>query len=78
MGLSPCKMGNREFESDYHHRPHFFGIQLFQTKYLGEYLSAVSLSLCIFEGRVDSISNIIIRRFGLDVASPDNLAKIDL
>ena len=26
MGLSPCKMGNREFESDYHHRPHFLAV----------------------------------------------------
>ena len=32
MGLSPCKMGNREFESDYHHRPHFLPVQLFQTE----------------------------------------------
>ena len=32
MALSPCKMGNREFESDYHHRPHFLAVQLFQTE----------------------------------------------
>ena len=44
MLLSPCKIGNREFESDYHHRPHFHAIQLFQRKYLGFKLGAVSLS----------------------------------
>ena len=32
----PCKMGNREFESDYHHRPHFLAIQLFQTEIFGD------------------------------------------
>ena len=36
MGLSPCKMGNREFVSDYHHRPHFLEIQLFQTELFGD------------------------------------------
>ena len=52
MLLSPCKIGNREFDSDYHHRPHFLAIQLFQRKYLGYTLNAVSLSLHIFVGRV--------------------------
>ena len=52
MLLSPGKIGNREFESDYHQRPHFLAIQLFQRKYLGYTLNAVSLSLHIFEGRV--------------------------
>ena len=52
LQLSPCKIGNREFESDYHHRPHFLAIQLFQRKYLGYTLNAVSLSLYIFVGRV--------------------------
>ena len=52
MLLSPCKIGNREFESDYHHRHHFLAIQLFQRKYLGYTLGAVSLSLHIFVGRV--------------------------
>ena len=36
MGLSPCKMRNREFVSDYHHRPHFLEIQLFQTEIFGD------------------------------------------
>ena len=36
MALSPCKMGNRDFESDYHHRPHFLAIQLFQTEIFGD------------------------------------------
>ena len=36
MGLSPCKMGNREFVSYYHHRPHFLEIQLFQTEIFGD------------------------------------------
>ena len=36
MALSPCKMGNREFESDYHHRPHFLVIQLFQAEIFGD------------------------------------------
>ena len=52
MLLSPCKIGNREFESHYHHRPHFLAIQLFQRKYLGYTLDAVSLSLHIFVGQV--------------------------
>ena len=36
MALSPCKMGNREFQSDYHHRPHFLAVQLFQTEIFGD------------------------------------------
>ena len=36
MGLSPCKMGNREFVSDYHDRPHFLKIQLFQREIFGD------------------------------------------
>ena len=43
MLLSPCKIGNREFESDYHHCPHFPAVSLFQTKYLEIASCAVSL-----------------------------------
>ena len=32
MQLSQSKVGNREFESEYHQRPHFLGNQLFQMK----------------------------------------------
>ena len=37
MLLSPCKIGNREFDSDYHHRPHFPAVLLFQTEIFGDY-----------------------------------------
>ena len=55
--LSPCKIGNREFESDYHHRPHFLPIQLFQRKYFGYNLGAVSLSwqTYMFVGRLEFV-----------------------
>ena len=43
MGLSPCKMGNREFESDYHHRPIFLLSNYFRQKYLE--ISSCSVSL---------------------------------
>ena len=35
--LSPRKMVNQEFEQNFHHIPHFFPVQLFQIKFLGEY-----------------------------------------
>ena len=44
MQLSPCKCGNQRFESIFYHSPHFPPVSLFQTEYLGEYLSSVSLS----------------------------------
>ena len=40
MLLSPCKNGNREFDSDYHHRPHFPAVSLFQTEIFGDFLAA--------------------------------------
>ena len=43
MGLSSCKMGNREFESDYHHRPIFLKFSYFRQKYLEIASCAVSL-----------------------------------
>ena len=47
--LSPCIIGKREFESDYHHCTHFLAIELFPKIYFGYNLGAVSLSSHMFE-----------------------------